>query len=302
MSEIVAHQGQHTTQEVSLQDQMNYAQAIANSPLLPQAYQGKPASALIAIGLGQAMGLTPAEALYRIDVIQGKPAASAELIASNVRKAGHKLRIHIDEKAVSVTATIIRADDPDHPISITRDMQWAKDMGLASKENYRKQPLTMLQWRAITAVARLGASEALYGVQYTADELYDFPSKRDTPQRQGGYGIAANMPTPAPAPAPRPEDVVSVTHEDETPEAPVLVFASRSQQSRLGKAFDAIGVEDNTKKAEEVQRWAKEQGIDREVKKSGDLTVDEMENLISELEALAAGQPATEWETAEVPS
>jgi hypothetical protein len=31
----------------------------------------------------------------------------------------------------------------------------------------------MLQWRAITAVARLACPEALYGVSYTPDEMYD---------------------------------------------------------------------------------------------------------------------------------
>ena len=72
-----------------------------------------------------------------------------------------------------VTATIIRADDPDFPHVVTRDMAWAKKMGLDGKDNYKKQPLTMLQWRAISGVARLACPEALYGVAYTADEIRD---------------------------------------------------------------------------------------------------------------------------------
>src|SRR5699024_846359 len=48
--------------------------------------------------------------------------------------------------------------------------------GLASKENYKKQALTMLQWRAISGVGRLACPEALYGVQYTPDELGDMPA------------------------------------------------------------------------------------------------------------------------------
>lgn len=163
-------------QESDLSEQMRYAQAVADGDLLPQAYRGKPANVLIAVGLGAPMGLTPSEALYRIDVIGGKPTASAELIASNVRKAGHKLRVIPSE--TSCTAQIIRADDPEFTFEVTRDMEWAKGMGLHTKDNYKKQPGTMLQWRAITAVARLACPEALYGVSYTADELEDLGERR----------------------------------------------------------------------------------------------------------------------------
>lgn len=163
-----------------LAQQMDYAKAVSSGDLLPQAYRGKPANVLLAIGLGQSMGLSPAESLYRIDVIQGKPTASAELIAANVRKAGHKLRVRVDEQAVSATATIIRADDPDYEHTVVRDQAWAKQMGLLSKDNYKKQPTTMLQWRAITAVARQACPEALYGVAYTADELVDDQPERTT--------------------------------------------------------------------------------------------------------------------------
>lgn len=170
MSEIV----RATSTELSFGEQVEYAKLVTDGDLVPKDYRGKPANALIAIGLGQAMGLSPAESLYRIDVIQGKPTASAELIASNVRKAGHKLRIITNEQAMSVTAQIIRADDPDFIHEVTRDMVWAKGMGLNTKDNYKKQPLTMLQWRAVSAAARLACPEALYGVTYTSDEMSDF--------------------------------------------------------------------------------------------------------------------------------
>ena len=179
MTELIQH-----TNGTDLAQQMDYAKAVSSGDLLPAAYRGKPANVLIALGLGQAMGLSPAESLYRIDVIQGKPTASAELIAANVRKAGHVLRVRLDEKAMSATATIIRADDPDFEHTVTRDMEWAKTMGLQSKDNYKKQPLTMLQHRAVTACARMACPEALYGVAYTADEMRESPSfTADTPER-----------------------------------------------------------------------------------------------------------------------
>lgn len=167
--------------EVTMSEQIRWAKAAEQADILPEAYKGKPANILIAEGFGASMGLSPAESLYRISVIKGKPTMSAELIASQVRRAGHKLRIRKDEAKVSVTAIIVRADDPDYPFTATRDLQWAHRMGLDSPgrngqpSNYQKQPMTMLTWRAISAVAREACPEALYGAGYTPDEMQDSP-------------------------------------------------------------------------------------------------------------------------------
>lgn len=189
MSNIELHQNPSP-----LATEMEYAKAVSTGSLLPREYQNNPANVLIAMGLGDAMGLSPAESLYRITVIQGKPTASAELIAANVRKAGHKLRVRGDD--TSATAQIVRADDPDFVFEVTRDVEWARGMGLLGKDNYKKQPGTMLQWRAITAVARLACPEALYGVAYSSDEMYD-----TAPAPTGGgsrLGAALGGPMAAP--------------------------------------------------------------------------------------------------------
>lgn len=169
MTEIELHDGN----AADLTAQMNYAKALSAGSMLPESYRNQPANVLIAMGLGQSMGLSPAESLYRIAVIKGKPTASAELIAAQVRKAGHKLRVITE--GTSVKATIVRADDPDFEHTVVRDMAWAQRMGLDKNDNYRRQPETMLQWRAITACARLACPEALYGVAHTPDEIDDVP-------------------------------------------------------------------------------------------------------------------------------
>ena len=192
MSEVVKT---NPGQSMTLTQQMDYARTVASGSLLPQSYRDNPANVMIALGLGQAMGLAGIEALYRIDVIQGKPTASAELIASNVRKAGHKLRVETDEANMRVTATIIRADDPEFPHTVVRDMAWAQKMGLSTKDNYKKQPLTMLEWRAISAVARKACSEALYGVAYTPDELGDF-GPGEEPKRSATSRLREQMQQP----------------------------------------------------------------------------------------------------------
>lgn len=252
-------------QPSTLDVQMRYAQTVTASAMLPKHYQNNPANALIAIGLGDAMGLSPAESLYRIDVIQGKPTASAELIAANVRKAGHKLRITQDRENVSVTATIVRKDDPDYPISVTRDMAWAKEMGLTSKENYRKQPLTMLEWRAVSAVARIAASETLYGVAWTADELYDMApatARQEPPQ-------APQEPVTIRRQAPEEVTVEEVTDEP-TPEP-----ASDEQIAALLEWL-------STREGPNGRQWLNER-TGRELTGPGDITADEAARLIEEL-------------------
>lgn len=170
------------TTSPSLPDQISISKALAQSDIIPASYRGKAANVLVAMQFGQSMGLSAAESLYRINVIQGKPTMSAELVAAQVRKAGHKLRIKKDEKNMRATCTIVRCDDPDYPFVVTRDAAWAHQMKLDTKDNYQKQPLTMLTWRAITACAREACPEALFGVAYTPDEMFDFASTEHTPR------------------------------------------------------------------------------------------------------------------------
>jgi len=207
-----------TTGGNGLSVQMDYAKALAVSDMIPREYANKPGNVLIAIGLGQSMGLSPAESLYRISVIQGKPTASAELIAANVRRAGHRLHVDVNEAAPSATATIWRADDPETPTTVTRDMKWAQGMGLASKDNYKKQPATMLSWRAITACARLACPEALYGVVYSDDEMYEVAPAEprtvaDLTNAAPVIDVGTTQPLTEPAPNPAPKPTTEPTPE-----------------------------------------------------------------------------------------
>lgn len=267
----------HTT----LGEQMDFAKAVVIRPegaarsLLPESYRDNPANVLLAVGLGQSMGLSPAESLYRIDVIQGKPCASAELIAANVRKAGHKLRVSIDEQAGSVTATIVRADDPDYPFTLTRDMSWAQRMGLHTKDNYKKQPLTMLQWRAISGVARLACPEALYGVQYTPDEMYDLPAR---PSEQGGLAAAL-------------EETVTVEQvPTEQPSESPLLNTSSALARRMYALLGEIG---KSGKQDRLDYCASI--IGREVGSSSEMTDADAERVIAAAQALL-DQPFAEPE------
>lgn len=157
-------------------EQMHFAEVVSQAKgMLPRAYEGNPANVLVAVQYGASLGIEPMAALQNIDVIQGKPTLSAKAVAALVRAGGHKLWIAEDETRKSVTCTIVRGDDKEHPFTATRDMAWAQQMGLTGKDNYKKQPMTMLMWRAITACANKACPELFLGLggAYTADELHD---------------------------------------------------------------------------------------------------------------------------------
>lgn len=235
--------------------QLEYARELAQADIVPAAYRDKPSDILVAMSLGQAMGLSPAESLYRIDVIGGKPVASAELIASNVRRAGHILRIEVQNDPPAARATIIRKDDPEFQHQVVRDMAWARALGLDKRPNYRSQPATMLAKRATTAVARDACPEALYGVIYDADEMTDHRSAQRVPvtSQTPHHGPATPQPATVIATRPAPADPPE-TPRDEPDPPPVIDdvdhpqpddehAVTKAQIARIQAACRALGIE-----------------------------------------------------------
>ena len=173
---------------------MRYSQALAQSDLVPEAYRGRPANVLVAVEYGSALGIRPIAALAGINVIKGKPTMSADLMASVVRQAGHRLRVSQD--GMRVTARLIRRDDPDFTYSVTWDQERAQRAGLWGQRGpWSQYPEQMLRSRAITEVCRQGASECLYGAIYAPEELADADP---FPEGQAGSRTEATaQPTPA---------------------------------------------------------------------------------------------------------
>ena len=118
-----------------------------------------------------ALGIPAIQALNSIAVINGRATLSADLMAAVVRRAGHRLRVREDGPE-SVTATLIRADDPDGAFTATWTREKATRAGLwGNRGPWTQYPTQMLRARAITEVCRQGASDALMGLVYTPEEL-----------------------------------------------------------------------------------------------------------------------------------
>lgn len=112
-----------------LEIDMQVAEALASSDLVPADYRGKPANVLVSIGLGRALGMEPAVALYSMHVIEGTPSPTAKAQAALVRRAGHRLRVLASDDTHS-HVQIVRADDPDYPVEVDYTVDDAGRQGL----------------------------------------------------------------------------------------------------------------------------------------------------------------------------
>ena len=153
-------------------DRLQHAQAVAQSTLIPDGYRNQPANVLWAMDLADALGVPFPQVMQTMVVMRGRMTMSADLMAAVVRRAGHKLRVH--EQGMSVTAALIRRDDPDYEFTATWDEAKARRAGLWGQRGpWSLYPAQMLRSRAITEVCRQGASDALAGTVYTVEELED---------------------------------------------------------------------------------------------------------------------------------
>lgn len=157
-------------------DRIEHAKIVARSSLIPPEYRGKPADIVWAMDIGDALGVPYTQVMQSMVVARGKMTMSADLTAAVVRRAGHKLRLR--EDGDSVTADLIRADDPDYTFTVTWDKAKAQAAGLwGSRGPWQQYPRQMLRARAITEVCRQGASDALAGTIYTPEELESAPAQ-----------------------------------------------------------------------------------------------------------------------------
>lgn len=148
---------------------VTYAKHLAQAGLLPKAYHGQPGNVLLAVEMGESLGIPTMTAISSIHIVDGKPTASAGLMSALVRRAGHRLRVTGDD--TRAVAEIVRADDPDFTFRSEWTMERAKAAGLTGKGVWKSYPAAMLKARAISEVARDACQEALSGVIYTPEEL-----------------------------------------------------------------------------------------------------------------------------------
>lgn len=181
-------------QEASLAYDM--ATKLADTSFVPATLRGKPGDIAAAILAGSELGLKPMATLKAIDVIQGTPALRAHAMRAIVQKNGHQIELLESRDDYCKMRGRRKGEER------WQEVEWtsarAQLMGLLGKNEWKKQPKTMLVARATGELCRLIASDALHGMPYAAEELEGVVHAEFVPQK-APLSVAAltNPPTPA---------------------------------------------------------------------------------------------------------
>lgn len=180
------------------------AESLSKTSFVPAPFKGKPGEITAAILTGNEMGLSPMAALRAFDLIQGTPAIRANAMRGVVQSHGHEVWIETATPSKVVARGQRAGSDKVHQSVWT--IERAQQLGLTSKDNWRKQPMAMLIARATSEVCRLTASDVLYGVPHSSEELADGAEADAAPAtRKVRRRTAAPPPTPAEPEFPQPD-------------------------------------------------------------------------------------------------
>lgn len=157
-----------TLHEVNLTKLMATAKTLIESGFLPQAIK-TPAQAVAIIMTGRELGIPTCQALRQINIVQGKPTMAAELMLALAYTHIPGFKYELLE--TTATQCVCKFTRPGHtPLTHKFTIADAQALGLAGKDNWKKQPATMLRWRTISSGLRLVAPDAIAGV-YSPEEL-----------------------------------------------------------------------------------------------------------------------------------
>lgn len=147
------------------------AQQLVRTSFVPQAFRDRPEEATAAILAGQEVGLSPMASLRSFDIINGTAAPRAMTLRAILQAAGHEIWVEESTATRAIVKGRRRGSSTVQQSVWTMDR--ARQLGLAGKDNWRKQPQAMLVARATAECARLVASDAILGIGYTVEELDD---------------------------------------------------------------------------------------------------------------------------------
>jgi hypothetical protein len=197
--------------------------------------------------VAQAQGRHPASVAMEYDVIQGRPALRSQAALARFRTAGGKVE-WITRTDAKCSAKFTAPDGTS--ITVDWDMARAAKMGLADKDNWKKQPMIMLQWRVVAEGIRAIAPEVLGGT-YLVEEVMDFePIKNVTPTKDLNAKFAPKLPEPETVAAPPAPAAEAEPEPEPAPEPPLEAsiieeVTAKSGQRKNGQKWTRYGVKIN---------------------------------------------------------
>jgi hypothetical protein len=207
---------------------MEFSKMLAESSMVPRAYQGKPQDIMVCVQWGYELGLAPMQALQNIAVINGKPSVYGDAMMALVQASPvcEGIDEHIENEGTpNPVAVCIAKRKGRNPVIARFSVEDAKRAGLWGKQGpWQAYPKRMLQMRARGFALRDAFPDVLKGL-ITAEEAADFPEEAKPRERDVTPAKPANpldaivpppsLPEPELEPEPLPEPIeIELIHVD----------------------------------------------------------------------------------------
>ena len=164
----------------TLTEAIQFSEMLANSSMVPKAYQGKPQDILVCVQWGYEMGLPPMQALQAIAVINGKPSLWGDGLMALVQASSVCEDVQEtmeDEGTPNPVAVCVAKRKNRSPVVVRFSVEDAKRAGLWGKQGpWQAYPKRMMQMRARGFALRDAFPDVLKGL-ITAEEAQDYPDE-----------------------------------------------------------------------------------------------------------------------------
>jgi hypothetical protein len=156
----------------------------------------RPEEAVALMLVAQSQGRHPASVAEEYDIIQGRPALRSRAALARYQVAGGRIE-WLERTDTRVSARFSHPQGGE--LTVTWNWKRAEDMGLATKDNWKKQPLVMLSWRVVAEGIRATYPACLSG-EYIAEEVEDLDPRTERNITPDKPPIVAPVEVEPPAP------------------------------------------------------------------------------------------------------
>ena len=151
----------------SLEETMTLGKVLAQSGFFSDSREA--AQAVVKVLAGAELGFGPVASMTGVNIIKGKVALSANLIAAAIKRSG---RYNYRVRELTDQVCVVEFFEQGQSVGVSSfSMVDAKNAGLATGDNWRKFPRNMLFARAISNGAKWYCPDLSGGPLYTPDEL-----------------------------------------------------------------------------------------------------------------------------------
>jgi len=134
-----------------------------------------PAKAFAIMQYGMEIGLSPMLALKNINIIKGQPTINTQAMLSLAAQRG--VTWDVEEESEKKCVIVFKKGGRSYRSEFT--LKDADDLGLTSRDQWKKQPKTMLFWRSVSNGIRRIDPGAILGL-YTPEEVESLAEPADT--------------------------------------------------------------------------------------------------------------------------